>query len=91
MPFGPSQSEALLLFQFPLLVALVLSVCLLFGWRRFVALLVAIAAFIAYIAIGVSSLGNIVGAFMLLFSAWVAVAFLAIALFVSTRPGHEAG
>lgn len=86
MLFGPSPGEAFLLFLLPLLVSFVLFVCLLFGWRRFIALLFAIVFFATYIAIGLSSVGNIVGGFMLLFSAWAAVVFLAIALFVSTRP-----
>jgi hypothetical protein len=91
MPFGPSQSEALLLFQLPLLLSLALIISLLFSWCRFVALLGAAFAFAMYVSIGVSSLRSIVGAFMLLFSGWVAVTFLAIALFVSTRQPRERG
>lgn len=85
MPFGPSQNEALLYFQLPLLISLVLAVCLLFGWRRFLALLGATLAFAIFVAAGISSLDSFFGAMMLLFSGWVAVVFLSLALFLSTR------
>ena len=91
MPFGPSHNEALLLFRLPFFLSLVLVVCLLFGWRRFVALLGAALALFVYLVIGFSTLQNIGGAFMLLFSGWAAVFFLAIALFVSTRRSRERG
>ncbi|NVO05547.1 MAG: hypothetical protein HXX19_06200, partial [Rhodoferax sp.] len=72
MPFGPSDSELLLLLQFPLLVSLVLSICLLFSWRKFRALLAALVAQGIYLSVGIKGLHDLYGALMLLYSGWVA-------------------
>jgi hypothetical protein len=85
MPFGPSQGETFVLLHLPLLISVVLAVCLLLSWRRFFALLTAALVFVIYVLVGASLLRTVVGALMLLFSAWAAVALLASALFVSTR------
>jgi ABC-type multidrug transport system fused ATPase/permease subunit len=77
MPFAPSHTETLVLFQLPLFISLALAVLLLFS-RKFAALAGAILAFVLYIAVATSALGSIVGAMLLLFSGWAAVAFLTV-------------
>jgi hypothetical protein len=85
MPFGPSQDEVFLLLQLPFILSISLMISLLFGWRRFKALIVAAFASAIYITCALAVLQSFLGAIMLMFSGWAVVLFLTIALFASTR------
>jgi len=84
---GISQIEVYLFIMLPFLASFVLAIFLLFSWRGFVALLAALAAFVVYVVIGLFMIRHyvVVSLFMLLFSGWAVVTFLAIALYVSIR------
>lgn len=88
MPFGPSGTESFLIFWLPLIGSFFICMLLLFSWRKFLSLLFALAVTVMWGAIGIASLGSIVGAFMLLFIIWFLFVSLLIA-YLRTRNGDE--
>jgi len=83
--FGPSQDELLLLLHLPLLISLAVALFMLFSRSTFAALIAALFLSAVWVAIAIGSLGTIVGAFMLMASAWATLLFVSLAFYVSWR------
>jgi hypothetical protein len=85
MTIVPNNSELLWLLGLPAFLLVCLIVPLLFSWAGFRRLLVAGSLFFLYCLTSVGLLGHGIGLLMIMFSPWVAVLFVAGALFVCLR------